>query len=271
MQQTLLSCAIRDVLAVPRGSPRALTSPLGSLPELHALPNALGGFAFPLFVARKLLWQGGVEQLRLGPAIYIPCVEGFLTEAVSGNPQLVQAAIVLARLAGWKLLVSNALDNPVSPRPRYRPPPPSLLRKPEEEATDATTRAIALATRAMSETDVTLIARVDRGPCFLEFSGRRATKASILAQATSAAHMAMQHIVRNHYTQSLPHAHVRTALPPPSRTDGSTNPPSSTPNTSDSARACASSSPTSTPIASRAAPMAAATAHTAASWRPLRT
>ena len=55
MPQTLLSCAIWDVLAVPRGSPRALTSPLGSPPELLALPVALGGFAFPLSVARKLL------------------------------------------------------------------------------------------------------------------------------------------------------------------------------------------------------------------------
>ena len=55
MQQTLLSCAIRDVIAVPRRSPQALTSPLGSPPELLALPIALGGFAFfPLFVARKL-------------------------------------------------------------------------------------------------------------------------------------------------------------------------------------------------------------------------
>ena len=132
---------------------------------------------------------------------------------MSGNPQLAQAAIVLARLAGWKLAVWNAPDDPASPRPRYRPPTPSLLRKPEKEATDATIRAIALAACAMSEADITVIARADRGPYLLEFGGRRATKAAILAQATSAAHMAMQQFVRNHYTQSLPHAHVRTALP----------------------------------------------------------
>ena len=77
MQRTRHSCAIRDVPAVPRGSPQALTSPLGSPPELLALPIALGGFAFPLFVARKLQRQGGVEQPRPGPAIYIPCLEGF--------------------------------------------------------------------------------------------------------------------------------------------------------------------------------------------------
>ena len=65
----------------------------------------------------------------------------------------------------------------------------------------------------MSEADVTIIARADSGPCLLDFSGRRATKAAILAQVTSAAHMAMQHFVSSHYTQSLPHAHVRTALP----------------------------------------------------------
>jgi len=64
----------------------------------------------------------------------------------------------------------------------------------------------------MSEADVTITARVDRGPCLLEFGGRRATKAAILAQATSAAHMAMKQFVRNHYTQILPHAYVRTAL-----------------------------------------------------------
>ena len=65
----------------------------------------------------------------------------------------------------------------------------------------------------MFEAEVTIIARADRGPCLLEFGGRRATKADILAQATSAAHMAMQQFVRNHYTQRLPHAHVRTAFP----------------------------------------------------------
>ena len=151
--------------------------------------------------------------MRLGPAIYIPCLEGFLAAAVSGNPQLVQTAIVLARLAGWKLVVWHAPDDPASPCPRYRPPPPSLLRKPEKEAIDATTRATTLAARAISETDVTIIARADRGPCLLEFGGRRATKAAILEQATSAAHMAMQQFVRGHYTQSLPHAHVRTAPP----------------------------------------------------------
>ena len=156
---------------------------------------------------------GGVEQLRLGPAICIPCLEGFLAAAVPGNPQLVQVAIVLARLAGWKLAVWNAPDDPACPRPRYRPSPPSLLRKPEKEATDATTRAIALAARAISETDVTIIVRADRAPCLFDFGGRRATKAAILAQATSAAHMAMQQFVRGNYTQSLPHAHVRTALP----------------------------------------------------------
>ena len=119
---------------------------------------------------------------------------------MSGNPQLVQAAIVLARLAGWKLAVWNAPDDPASPRPRYRPPPPSLFRKPDKGATDATARAIALAARAVPEADVTIIARVDRGPCLLEFGGRRAAKAAILAQATSAAHMAMQQFARNHYT-----------------------------------------------------------------------
>ena len=61
MQQSLLSCAIRGVLAVPQRSPQALTSPLGSPPELLALPIALGGFAFPLFVARKLHRRGDVE------------------------------------------------------------------------------------------------------------------------------------------------------------------------------------------------------------------
>ena len=84
---------------------------------------------------------------------------------------------------------------------------------PTKEATDATIRAIALAARAMSEAEVTIIARADRGPCLLEFGERRATKVAILAQATSAAHMAMQQFVRNHYTQSLPHAHFRTTLP----------------------------------------------------------
>ena len=118
-----------------------------------------------------------------------------------------------APLAGWKLAVWNDPDDPASPRPRYRPPPPSLLRKPEKEATDATIRAIALAARAMTEADITIIARADRGPCLLELGGKRATKAAVLAQATSAAHMAMQQFVRDHYSQSLPHAHVRTALP----------------------------------------------------------
>ena len=83
---------------------------------------------------------------------------------MSGNPQLVQAAIALARLAGWKLAVRNAPEDPASQRPRYRPLPPSLLRKPEKETTDATIRAIALAARVMSEADVIIIARADRAP-----------------------------------------------------------------------------------------------------------
>ena len=136
-----------------------------------------------------------------------------MAAAVSANPQLAQAAIVLTRLAGWKLAVWNDPDDPASPRPRYRPPPPPLLRKSEKEATDATIQEIVLAARAMTEADITTIARADRGPCLLELGGKRATKAAVLAQATSAAHMAMQQFVRNHYSQSPPHAHVRTALP----------------------------------------------------------
>ena len=65
----------------------------------------------------------------------------------------------------------------------------------------------------MTEADITIIARADRGPRLLELGGKRATKVAVLAQATSAAHMAMQQLVRNHYSQSFPHAHVRTALP----------------------------------------------------------
>ena len=113
-----------------------------------------------------------MEQLRLGPAVYVPFLEGFLAAAASGNPQLAQAAIDLARLrsslvgeAGWELAVWNAPDDPTPPpRPRYRPPPPPLLRKPEKEATDATAFAIALAARAISEADVTIIARAKARP-----------------------------------------------------------------------------------------------------------
>ena len=134
MQQTLLSCAIRDVLAVPRGSPQALTSPLSSPPELLALPIALGGFAFPLFVARKLLRQGGVEQPRLGPAIYIPCLEGFLAAAVSENLQLVPRSSSPASLAGsWRCGTPQMPQRPRAPgtahhrhpysaSPKKRPP-----------------------------------------------------------------------------------------------------------------------------------------------------
>ena len=175
----------------------------------------------------------------------------------------------LASLAGsWRCGTPQTTQ-----RPRYRPPPPSLLRKPEKEATDATIRAIALAARAMSEADVTITARVDRGPCLLEFGGRRATKAAILAQATSAAYMAMQQFVRDHYTQSLPLAHVRTALPSVSHRwiDEPAKQHAEQFRLRARVRLGISASPTSTPIASRAAPMAAATAHTAASWRPLQT
>ena len=262
-QRALHSCAIRDILAVPRGSPQALTSPIGSPPDFLALPIALGGFAFPLFVARKLQRQGGVEQTRIGPAIYIPCLEGFLAAAMSDNPQLVQAAIVLARLAGWKLAVWNAPDDPAPPRPRYRPPArhhrPYSASPISKETTAATTRAIALAARAMSEADATIIARADRGPYLLEFGGRRATKAAILAQATCPPRTWP---CSNSFETTTPKAfHTPTSAPPspPSRTDVSMNHQRSTPSNSDSARACGSASPTSTPTASPAVPTAAAT------------
>ena len=81
MQQTRLSCAIRDVLANSCSPPRVTPSdhvssglPAGA-PCAACCPRWV---RVPALCRSKLLRQGGVEQLRLGPAICILCLEGFL-------------------------------------------------------------------------------------------------------------------------------------------------------------------------------------------------
>ena len=72
---------VRVVLAVPAADPIELTGDSGTAPELLALPISAGGFAMPLFVERFFLRHGGQHHSRLGPAFYLPALEGWLAAA----------------------------------------------------------------------------------------------------------------------------------------------------------------------------------------------
>ena len=75
------------------------------------------------------------------------------------------------------------------------------------------TRTIALAARVLSEADVLVFARDDRGPCILECPGVPISKAGILAKVTSEANAAILRFVRGLFKKSLMHIRVITALP----------------------------------------------------------
>ena len=184
MQQTLLSCAIRGVLAPPPRVAPCAHVPSGLPARAPCVANRPRRVRVPAVRRPEAPTPGRRRAAQARPRHLHPVPRGFPGRRRVREPTTrpsVQTAIVLARLAGWKLAVWSAPDNPAPPRPRYRPPPPPLLRKPEKEATDATIRATALTAHAMSEADATIIARADRAPCLLEFGGRRATKAAVLA------------------------------------------------------------------------------------------
>ena len=77
---------VRVVLAVPATDPIELTGGSGTAPELLALPISAGGFAMPLFVGRFFLSHCGQHHSRLGPAFYLPALEGWLEAATATCP-----------------------------------------------------------------------------------------------------------------------------------------------------------------------------------------
>ena len=108
---------VRVVLHVPTTDPIELTGDSGTAPELLALPISAGGFAMPLFVERFFLRHGGRHHSRLGPAFYLPALEGWLTAATATCPRAVHAVWALARLAGWHIPVWKS-GKPDRPRAR---------------------------------------------------------------------------------------------------------------------------------------------------------
>ena len=68
----------------------------------------------PLFVERHFLRQGGQNHSRLGPAFYLPALEGWLAAATATCPRVVHAAWALARLTDWQIPVwkSGKQDQP---------------------------------------------------------------------------------------------------------------------------------------------------------------
>ena len=95
----------RDILGAADYSPSLVNSHIGTIPEHLAMPVSMGGHGHPFFV----VYDDDGKPSDLGPAFTIPAVEGFLTlaAALKTTPQVVEATIQLARLAGWKIPVQE--------------------------------------------------------------------------------------------------------------------------------------------------------------------
>ena len=75
-QVHLCRLVLRVVLAVPATDLIELMGHSGTAPDLLTLPTSAGGFAMPLLVERVFLRHGGQHHSRLGPAFYLPALEG---------------------------------------------------------------------------------------------------------------------------------------------------------------------------------------------------
>ena len=87
----LCRLVVRVILAVPTAGLIKLTDGSGTAPELLALPISAGSFAMPLFVERHFLRRGGQHHSRIGPAFYLPALEGWLAAATVTCPRVVHA------------------------------------------------------------------------------------------------------------------------------------------------------------------------------------
>ena len=161
----------------------------------------------PLFVERDFLRQGGQHHSRLGPAFYLPALEGWLAAATATCPRLVHAAWALARLAGWQIPVwkSGKQD-----WPRVRPPAAAIRDAAEHAGSGSITRAVSLVARCFSLNGISAVFYEDRRPALLLYNGTTTSKAAVLSRATATANAAMATSVTAHYKSKLRQGRVRT-------------------------------------------------------------
>ena len=207
-QVHLCRLVVRVVLAVPTTDPIELTGDSGTAPELLALPISAGGFAMPLFVERFFLRHGGRHHSRLGPAFYLPALEGWLAAATATCPRVVHAAWALARLAGWQIPVwkSGKPD-----RPRTRAPTAEIRDAAEQPSSDCAKRAVSLVARCFSLHGISTVFYEDRRPALLLYNGKPTSKEAVLSRATATANAAMASFMSAHYKSKLRHGRVRTS------------------------------------------------------------
>ena len=207
-QVHLCRLVVRVVLAVPTTDPIELTGDSGTAPELLALPISAGGFAMPLFVERFFLRHGGQHHSRLGPAFYLPALEGWLAAATATCPRVVHAAWALARLAGWHIPVwkSGKPD-----RPRTRAPTAEIRDAAEQPSSDCLKRAVSLVARCFSLHGISSVFYEDRRPALLLYDGKPTSKAAVLSRATATANAAMASFMSAHYKSKLRQGRVRTS------------------------------------------------------------
>ena len=177
-------------------------------PELLALPISAGGFAMPLFVERFFLRHGGQYHSRLGPAFYLPALEGWLAAATATCPHVVHAAWPLARLAGWQIPVwkSGKPD-----RPRTRAPTAEIRDAAERAGSDCVKRAISLVARCFSLHGISAVFYEDRRPALLLYNCTATSKAAVFSRATATANAAMANFMAAHYKSKLRQGRVRTS------------------------------------------------------------
>ena len=116
----------------------------------------------PLFVERFFLRHGGQNHSRLGPAFYLPALEGWLEAATATCPRVVHAAWALARLAGWQIPVWKSGD-----RPRTCAPTAEIRDAAELAGLDCAKRAISLVARCFSLHGISAVFYEDRRPALL--------------------------------------------------------------------------------------------------------
>ena len=187
-QVHLCRIVVRVVLAVPTADPIELTGDSGTAPELLALPISAGGFAMPLCVERQFLRQGGQHHSRLGPAFYLPALEGWLAAATATCPRVVHAAWAWHGSPDGKSQYGSRacrIDRV------YTPPAAAIRDAAEHAGSGSITRAVSLVARCFSLHGISAVFYEDRRPALLLYNGTKTSKAAVLWRATATANAAM--------------------------------------------------------------------------------
>jgi hypothetical protein len=161
-----------------------------------------------LFVERFFLRHGGRHHSRLGPALYLPALEGWLAAATATCPRVVHAAWALARLAGWQIPLWKAGR---ADQPRTRAPTAEIRDAAEKAGADSVKRAVSLVARCLSLHGVSVVFYEDRRPALRLYNGTKTSKAAVLSRATATANSAMAAFMKAHYKTKLRQGRVRTS------------------------------------------------------------